>query len=154
MSDHETESVALGSGARWLGWQKIDMSVTEFESAIEQAQQSLADLALAKTIKAWLDDDASCLAEDYRDRLMDCEDSIEDALGMTKELEEEAEELWELLEFIDEVPNVIDDELGEETSDRIKDDISNFIAAKLEPVKESGRKLYHVLIHAVNRPGF
>lgn len=148
MNEYETQNDSVGSGASWLGWQKVDVAVSAFADAIAHAQSALEGLELAKQFLVWLSNDALELVDDYRRRLADCEDSIEQAIDLVEVLEEDADDLEELLEFITDIEDIIEDEVGDEATDRVKDDIASFIAAKLDPVRESGWNLHNVLIHA------
>ena len=143
MSDYENSA-----GEDWPGWQNLDKAIEAFLGATSSALEILKDFSVAKPIVVWLGDEADSEVEDYQERLENCRDDLSAALDLVANLRDEAESFSETLTFLDDVEGEMEEQLGESASDEVKESISEFIVAKLEPVRETGWHLYHVMIQA------
>lgn len=138
----------VGAGAAWLGWQNLNSSVVAFLSATNKASEILEDLSVASTVVEWLHN-AEREVEDYQAQLENCEDDLSQAVDLVADLEDEGESFSETLSLLEEIEDEIDEELGELTPDEVKKSVTEFVLAKILPVREAGWHLYYVMIQAV-----
>lgn len=137
----------VGAGAAWLGWKNLDNAIVAFLDATNNACEILEDLSIADTVVEWLHD-AEREVEGYHNQLDNCEDDLSGAVDLVAELEDEAQPFSETLSFLDEVEDEIDEQLGELAPKKVRKSVTEFVLAKLLPVREAGWHLYYVMLQA------
>jgi hypothetical protein len=144
------ENIEPGSSPNLAGpagfrLRRVNAAVETFLDAATDACAVLADLGFALPYVKWLEYHAIPLVEDYEVQIEECEDSAEEVVKLLQELKDEAAALADLLLFLDHIAVGIEEQIGQDAIAAVKAEIARFIAAKLAPVRETGRQLCDLL---------
>lgn len=131
----------------WIGLKPILGAARAFQSSVERATQMLAGLDAASPALEWVDEFGSDV-EEIIDEIVTTEGDQEAALELLTSLRDRAEEFDEYISSYEDIAFDTEEAVGTNADPKLKENITDFVCSRIQPVHRAAIYFYHALLGA------